>query len=108
MRNYWNWKMEYAQNASKLHRKVGEILQLTSPFSGSELRQEAIVSDIFPEYTNNRDKYDWTLPSLFVITECHGIQHYQVQTFGKEASEANEGSLIPRGLYMIPIEYQGR
>lgn len=80
--------MEFAENASKLHKKIGEILSTTSPFEGCTLKQEVIVSSLFPSYPNNKDRYDWVIPSMFTIIEAHGIQHYKVATFGKEASEA--------------------
>lgn len=80
--------MEFAINASKLHKKVGEILSTTLPFSGCDLKQEVPVSELFPNYSNNKERYDWVIPSLFIIIECHGKQHFQVATFGKEASEA--------------------
>jgi hypothetical protein len=80
--------MEFAKNASALHKKTGEILLLTSPFKGCTLRQEVPVSELFPSYSNNRDKYDWVIPELFVIIECQGIQHFKVQSFGLSAEEA--------------------
>lgn len=80
--------MEFAANASKLHKKIGEILLLTLPFKGCTLRQEVCVSELFPSYSNNRDKYDWVIPELFLIIEAHGKQHYQVATFGSSAEQA--------------------
>ena len=32
----------------------------------------------------------------------------KIHSIGKEASESNGGSLIPQGLYMIPMEFKGR
>lgn len=80
--------MEFAQNASKLHKKVGWTLLEMSLFKGCNLQQEVIVSDLFPEYYNGRDRYDWVIPDHFTIIECHGIQHYKVQSFGADAGEA--------------------
>lgn len=80
--------MEFALNASKLHKLVGQTLENTPGFSGSELQQEVIVSKLFPEYPNNKDRYDWVIPSRFTIIECHGIQHYKIQSFGSSADEA--------------------
>lgn len=80
--------MEFAANASKLHKKVGELLSVTSPFRAGLLRQEVAVSELFPSYPNNKDRYDWVLPDLSTIIECHGKQHYSVQTFGAAAEDA--------------------
>ena len=80
--------MKFATNASKLHRKVGETLAQTAPFKEHTLSQEVAVSSLFPAYPNNRDRYDWVVPSLKVVIECHGIQHYKFQTFGEEAEIA--------------------
>lgn len=80
--------MEFAANASKLHKKVGELLNTTSPFKASLIRQEVPVSELFPSYPNSRDRYDWVLPDLSTIIECHGKQHEKVQTFGSAAEEA--------------------
>lgn len=88
MFSYWSQKMEFAQNASKLHRKVGELLSVTSPFRGGPLRQEVVVSELFPAYPNNKDKYDWVLPDLFTIIECNGAQHYKIVKFGGTAEDA--------------------
>lgn len=80
--------MKYASNASRLHKKVGEALAATSPFKAYTLQQEVAVSSLFSEYTNNRDRYDWVVPKLKLVIECHGIQHYKFQTFGADAEKA--------------------
>lgn len=80
--------MEFATNASKLHKKVGELLNVTSPFKAGLLRQEVAVSELFPLYPNNKDRYDWVLPDLFTIIECHGKQHYVATKFGGNAEDA--------------------
>jgi hypothetical protein len=73
---------------SRLHATVGEVIAITPGFVGVTLRQEVAVSELFPEYNNNRDRYDWVIPSRKVIIECHGIQHYKLQTFGADAGVA--------------------
>jgi hypothetical protein len=80
--------MEFTTNASKLHRKVGEILNTTLPFKAGRLYQEVAVSELFPSYSNNKDRYDWVLPDLFTVIECHGKQHYQPISFGNKAEQA--------------------
>lgn len=74
--------------ASKLHERVGEVLAVTPGFVGCTLEQEVQVKSLFPEYGNGRDRYDWVIPSRKLIIECHGIQHYKLQTFGGDAGEA--------------------
>ncbi len=78
--------MYYAANASKLHRLVGEVLSITPPFSGMTLQQEVIVSSLF-KYPNNRDKYDWVVPELFLVIEVMGEQHFK-PGFNSDAGEA--------------------
>ena len=80
--------MEYAANASKLHKKIGEILSQTSPFKDGTLRQEVIVSELFPDFYNGRFRYDWVIPDHHTIIEAHGIQHYKVRSFGADAGDA--------------------
>jgi hypothetical protein len=80
--------MEFAKNASRLHRKIGEILLLTSPFNQYQTRQEVLVSELFPAYPNNRDKYDWVVPDMHLIIEGNGSQHYSPATFGSSAEQA--------------------
>lgn len=80
--------MEFAKNASRLHRKIGEILLSTSPFHKYELQQEVVVSSLFPSYPNNKDKYDWVIPELHLIIEGNGSQHYKASTFGASAEQA--------------------
>ncbi len=46
------------------------------------------VQELFPSYSNGREKYDIVLDDLQLIIECHGIQHYKIQTFGADAGEA--------------------
>lgn len=60
----------------------------TPPFKGATLQQEVAVSSIFSDYSSNRERYDWVVPQLKVIIECHGIQHYKFQTFGEDAEVA--------------------
>ncbi len=50
--------------------------------------QEVLVQDLFPKYSSGRDRYDIVLPDIKLIIECHGIQHYKVQTFGAKAEDA--------------------
>lgn len=80
--------LQYASNASKLHRKIGEVLQKTAPFCSSTIRQEVIVSSLFKGYSNNRDRYDYVIDDCHLVIEAHGIQHYSVNSFGSKAEDA--------------------
>jgi len=80
-------KFDYAKNASRLHKKIGEILETQSPFLGIKANQEVLVSSLFDSYSG-KERYDWVIPSLFLIIECHGKQHYEVQTFGDSVENA--------------------
>lgn len=80
--------MEFAKNASKLHQKVGELLNSTVPFKGLRIEQEVAVSDLFPDYPNNKERYDWVVFDLKIVIECHGVQHYKLQTFGAGLEQA--------------------
>ena len=73
---------------SRLHQKVGEVLSVTPGFIGVTLRQEVSVRELFPEYGNGRDKYDWVIPTRTTVIECMGIQHEKLQTFGGDAGKA--------------------
>ena len=100
--------LTFASNASKLHKKVGEVLDTTPPFQGCTLQQEVPVSNLFKNYSNNRDRYDWVIPKLNLIIECHGIQHYKFQTFGEDAEVAlmkwNEGKRRDAAKKQIALE----
>lgn len=80
--------MIYNKAASSLHRAVGNLLQITPPFKDTVLLQEVVVSSLFTEYPNNRDRYDWVVPNYFLVIECMGVQHESLQTFGGDAGEA--------------------
>ena len=80
--------LQFSSTASKLHQKIGETLEITSPFNAGVLKQEELVSEMFQDYTGGPERYDWVVPHLFVIIECHGIQHYKLQTFGGDAANA--------------------
>lgn len=71
------------KNASKLHRYIGELLTSEgSLFRYYEIRQEYNVSKINPDYSSNREKFDWVILGLNVVIEIHGKQHYEPVCFG--------------------------
>jgi len=72
-----------AKNASKLHRRVGELLTSEEcPFKNYQIRQEYHVSMVNPDYSSNREKFDWVILGLNVVIEIHGEQHYRPVCFG--------------------------
>jgi very-short-patch-repair endonuclease len=74
---------QLAKNASKLHKRVGELLvSEDSPYKNYEIRQEYRVSDVNPDYASNREKFDWVILNLKVVIEIHGEQHYAPVCFG--------------------------
>ena len=83
--------IQLAKNASKLHKKVGELLTSNDFFKNYEIRQEYSVSRVNPTYKSNREKFDWAILGLKVIIEVHGIQHFKPVCFGgMEIDEAKK------------------
>lgn len=80
--------LEFASGASKLHKKIGEVLFISPGFLGCTLMQEVHVQELFPQYNNGRDRYDWVIPQRFTVIEAMGVQHTKVQSFGGNAGEA--------------------
>lgn len=77
------FKTAYAANASKLHKKVGEILRANNPFFGlAKIYQEYPVYRIQPNYSNKSHRFDWVLLDHKLVIECHGEQHYHLTGFG--------------------------
>jgi hypothetical protein len=73
--------MIYAQNASSYHRKMGELLEQMN-FGGLGIYQEHVVKDICPDHPSPLDRFDFYIPSLNLVIEVHGEQHYKAATFG--------------------------
>jgi len=74
--------MKFQKNVSNLHKTVAEMISTCPVFTGQAMRQEVPVSELFPDYNNNRDKYDIVLPNLQVVIEVHGQQHEKPVAFG--------------------------
>lgn len=75
------FKFEYRKSASKLHRKVGDILRKSVIFGNYEIYQEYPVSKINPMYQDNSHHFDWVIPAIKLVIECHGKQHYVISDF---------------------------
>lgn len=74
-------KFEYAKNASKLHRLVGDTLRSSNVFSGYDIYQEYPGSKVNSKLSD-RFHFDWAIPRLRLVIECHGEQHYRPVCFG--------------------------
>lgn len=73
--------MIYAKNASSYHCKMGQLLEEMN-FGGLGIYQEHIVRDICPDHPSPLDRFDYYIPSLNLVIEVHGEQHYKAATFG--------------------------
>jgi very-short-patch-repair endonuclease len=83
-----------AKNASKLHKRVGELLVQLYP--GYEIRQEYCVKKVNPEFSSGREKFDWVILKLNVVCEIHGEQHYKIVCFGGITEEEATKNLEKR------------
>ena len=79
---------DYAKNASKRHREIGEILSdPDGAFSRYKAFQEVSVKEINEDHPDYRSKVDWYLPDLRAAIEVQGEQHYNPVDFGGEGIE---------------------
>lgn len=79
------FKTEYRKSASKLHRTVGDTLRESPIFKNYNIYQEYPVSRVNTSYTSNTEHFDWVIPDIQLVIECHGRQHYEVTDFsGKQ------------------------
>ncbi len=79
------FQKSYRKSASKLHRTVGDVLRSSSLFKNYQIYQEYPVSRVNTAYTSNSEHFDWVIPDIQLVIECHGRQHYEVTDFsGKE------------------------
>jgi hypothetical protein len=77
---------------SKLHSKVGDILKESTLFKGYKIYQEYPVKKIFPDYPSFKHRFDWVIMDIFLVIECHGIQHYQPTNFGNTDAAKSIGN----------------
>jgi len=83
------FKKEYRKNASSLHMVIGNILRTSPLFCHWNSFQEYPVNKIHPN-SNGRWHYDWVIPSLKIVIEAHGKQHYEVCAFDGDNDKAVE------------------
>lgn len=79
--------IKLAKNASKLHKRVGELITNSEMFKAYEIRQEYRVSAVNPDFHSNREKFDWVILGANIAIECHGKQHYVPTRFGGPKDE---------------------
>lgn len=77
------FRFSYRKSASKLHRAVGEAFRNSNLFRYYEIYQEYPVVKVNPFYSNKRHKFDWVVPGMRLVVECHGKQHEEKVSFGK-------------------------
>jgi len=83
-----------ADNASKLHKRIGELLVELYP--NNLVRQELSVSYINPDFKSKREKIDWCVLDLYLAIEVHGEQHYRPVCFGGVSEEQAKKNLLKR------------
>lgn len=85
---------DLADNASKLHKRIGELLVELYP--GNLVRQELSVSYINPDFKSKREKIDWCILDLYLAIEINGEQHYRPVRFGGVSEEQAKKNLLKR------------
>lgn len=88
-------QLRYAANASKLHRKIGDML-VANGYRGSLIKQEVPCKTLIDNYPNGQDRYDYVLPKLGVIIELHGEQHRSAVDFGGQGKQKAKRKLAER------------
>lgn len=81
------FRHSYRDSASKLHRKIGDLLRSHPAFKHHKLYQEYPVNKINSD-ADSRWHFDWVIPNLKIVIEVHGQQHYKVCTFGMKVEDA--------------------
>ena len=86
------WKNQYYtyDSASKLHNKLKEIFISDHFFKQLQCYQEVPVRDLVVTYPNGMDAIDWYIDEYNIVIECHGVQHYKMQSFGSKDSFFNQ------------------
>lgn len=81
------FKYGYRKNASKLHKTIGEILRTHESFKNYNSFQEYPVNKVNKNYQYSDHHFDWVIPTLKIVIECHGKQHYEAVNFGGMSNE---------------------
>ena len=83
-------------SSSKRHKLVGELLQASKHFSHMRIAEEVSVSELVPDFPDNRKKVDWFIKDLRLVIEVHGEQHYQPVAFGGRNAKSEFAKQIHR------------
>jgi len=75
------FQWEYREGASKLHMAVGNCLRTSVAFKHHEIYQEYPVNRVNTSYKDSSHHFDWVIPKLRIVIECHGRQHYTPVAF---------------------------
>lgn len=67
--------------ASKLHRRIRRLIK---EILGTTIKEEVNVQKLFTDYPTRDHYYDLVIPSYNLVIECHGEQHFSIQTFGEK------------------------
>lgn len=73
--------------ASMFHEAVREIFCSSDFFRDMSCFQEVPVHEIFPDYPDKLQRYDWYIKELKCVIELHGNQHYNFTNRGNIAFE---------------------
>lgn len=82
------FRHSYRQSASKLHKAVGEILRNSVVFGDFEVYQEYPVNRVNENYPDGRHHFDWVIPKLGIVVECHGEQHFRAVAWDGNVEKA--------------------
>jgi len=82
------FQFAYRDNASSLHKTVGELLRTSEVFCNYDIYQEYPVNKINSTYVDGSHHFDWVIPKIGIIIECHGQQHYEAISFTSNVEEA--------------------
>jgi len=85
-------------SSSKRHILVGELLQASKHFSHMRIAEEVSVSELVPDFPDNRKKVDWFIKDLRLVIEVHGEQHYQPVAFGGRNAKSEFTKQIHRDI----------
>lgn len=84
------FQFEYREGASKLHKAVGELLRNSELFGSFDIYQEYPVNRVNKNYPESSHHFDWVIPKLMLVVECHGKQHYTPVAFDGDVDKAVE------------------
>jgi hypothetical protein len=82
------FRYSYRKNTSKLHKAVGDFLRSNNLFRFHKIYQEYPVVRVHSIYSVSSHHFDWVIPSLKMVIECHGRQHYEPVAWDGDADKS--------------------